>query len=68
MSNYSGSFAIHSDSVSRAFLTQSTNDEQKKIEKSKEVAANPSQQSVITANTVSCQTIQSTYSSLVDNL
>lgn len=68
MSNYPASFAVHSDSVANAFVTQNTNDEQKKIAKSKELAADPSNQSVITTNTASDQTIQATYASLVDNL
>jgi hypothetical protein len=36
MSNSSGSFSVHSDSVSQAYITQSVTEEQKKAEKAKE--------------------------------
>lgn len=68
MSNSSGSFSVHSDSVSQAYITQSVTEEQKKAEKAKEIASNPGQQSITTTNTANSQTIQATYSSLVDNL
>jgi len=68
MSNSSGSFSVHSDSVSQAFITQSASEEQKKVEKAKEVVSNPGQQSITMTDTANSQTIQATYSSLVDNL
>lgn len=68
MSSYSGSFSVHSDSVSQAYITQSATEEQRKMEKAQEAVSNPNQQSVTTTNTADSQTIQATYSSLVDNL